>query len=76
MHSLLDCSQCNKECMLIDIEAQLYVKNEEYYMVKKIDEGTTWETTDPFNNFVVMCEKCFEPRLNECRKRVIGGRMY
>tara|TARA_B100000927_G_C16259608_1_gene386925 strand:+ start:411 stop:638 length:228 start_codon:yes stop_codon:yes gene_type:complete len=74
MNSLLDCKQCNKEVMVIDIEAQMYVKYAEYYMVKDIDKGSTWETTNPYNKFIVMCESCFEPRLAECKKRVIGSK--
>lgn len=74
MNSLLNCNQCNKEVMAIDIEAQMYVKNTEYYMVKDIDKGCTWETVNPYNKFIVMCENCFEPRLAECRKRVIGNK--
>lgn len=74
MNSLLHCRQCNKDVMAIDMEAQLYVKYEEYYMVKNIDKGCTWETINPNNEFIVMCDTCFEPRLKECRKRVIGSK--
>ena len=41
MNSLLNCNQCSKEVMVIDIEAQMYVKYTEYYMVKDVDKGCT-----------------------------------
>ena len=66
------CIKCQDELIYIDLEAQTLKKEKEYYLVKQIAQGETWETCHPQNKFEAYCETCFTPRLEECRKRVIG----
>ena len=74
METLTVCAKCQKELMLIDRESQLYTKMNEYYVTRVIYEGETWEDCNPHNEFEVHCEECFEPRLVECKKRIVGAR--
>lgn len=73
MNVIRRCMTCECELMSIDIEAQLIKRGCEYYTVRDIKDGETWDTCNPFNEYVSICVLCFSPRLDECRKRVIGS---
>ena len=70
MKTLQQCHMCNKELMCIDIEAQLYEKLQDYYIVKELKESETWESCNPHNKFVAYCKICFSPQLEACKSRV------
>lgn len=75
METLQTCSMCQTSLMVCDIEAQQYIKLTEYYVVKDLGANETWETCNPYKEFSSICEKCFQPRLNECRKRIVHSNL-
>jgi len=74
MNCLTKCDVCEQELMVLDIEAQLLQKECEFYVVKKLYTNETWDNFNELNEFASYCECCFMPRLESCRKRVIGAR--